>query len=212
MTSDDRRDTQSDKPTFGQLLDWIEGRLTREAAARFEQQSTFDEETQASIAWIKGFRRFGRSHPIPAPPPIVKQRLMQAFERHHGRDQPVVLQTANLMFDSRDDVVMAGVRGFEEIDEGYQLTFTTETHGVLIDVFATGESTRRIEGQVLGVEGEDSVWVVTVDHAGRSITDIHGDTNGSFSLDDVPTTVDTLQLSNGRTTINVPQPLGRSAE
>lgn len=212
MTSDDRRNPQSDKPTFAQLLDWIEGRLTREAAADIERQRMVDQETRASIAWIEGFRRFGRNHPIPPPPPIVKQRLMQAFERHHDREQPHIHQTAHLTFDSRDDVVMAGVRGVEEIDEGYQLTFTTETHGVLVDVFTTGESTRRIEGQVLGVEGEDSVWVVTVEHEGRSITDIHGDTNGSFSLGDVPTTVDALRLSNGRTTIEVPQPLGRSAE
>lgn len=212
MTSDDRRNQQSDKPTFGQLLDWIEGRLTREAAAEMQQQSAADEETRASVAWIEGFRRFGREHPIPPPPPIVKQRLMQSFERHHGRDQPHILQTAHLTFDSRDDVVMAGVRGFEETDEGYQLTFTTESHGVLIDVFTTGPTTRRIEGQVLGVEGEDSVWVVTVEHEGRSISDIRGDTNGSFALDDVPAAVDTLQLTNGRTTIEIPSPLGRAAE
>lgn len=212
MTTDDRRNPQLDKPTFGQLLDWMEGRLTREAAAEVERLSAADDETRASVAWIEGFRRFGREHPIPPPPPIVKQRLMQAFERHHGRDRPHIGQTAHLTFDSRDDVVMAGVRGFEEIDEGYQLTFTTETHGVLIDVFPTGPSTRRIEGQVLGLEGEDNVWVVSVEHQGRSISDIHGDTNGSFALADVPSSVGALRLTNGSTTIDIPHPLGRSAE
>lgn len=211
MTSENRRSTDPERPTFGQLVDWIEGRLTREAAADMERLSNVDDQTRASIAWIEGFRRFGRDHPIPPPPPIVKQRLRQAFERHHGKDQPTVRQIARKTFDSRDDVIMAGVRGANEDDESYQLTFTTDSHGVLIDVFTTGESTRRVEGQVLGIEGEDSVWVVTVEQAGRTSTDINGDANGSFSIGEVPVTVDVMRLDNGRTTIELVEPLGESA-
>lgn len=201
-----------DKPSFTELLDWLEGRLTRESTAAMDRSAATyeDDEIQAAITWIEGFRRFALENPVPQPPPIIKQQLRQAFERHHGRGVVPIHQIAHVTFDSRDDVVMASVRGHSEVGEGYQRTFATESHGVLIDVLALSESEVRIEGQVLGVESESSVWEVQVRFPSGSKTDSTGDENGSFSITDVPMAIDTLRLTNGHVTIDIHDPLGES--
>lgn len=201
-----------DTPTFPELLDWLEGRLTRESSAMMDQvwQHHHDDEVRDAVTWIEGFRTFANDNPVPQPPPIIRQRLRQAFEQHHGRGPLPVHQVARVTFDSRDDVIMASVRGHVEIGEGYQRTFATESHGVLIDVLTVSESEVRIEGQVLGVESESSVWEAQVLFPSGSITDSNGDENGSFSIADVPLSVETLRLTNGHVTIDIHDPLGES--
>lgn len=196
------------KPTFTEIVDWIEGRVTRRAAAAMDAREHSDNDTQATIEWIEGFRSFAAENPVPQPPPIVKQRLRQAFQRHHG-DEPIPEhQNAHLTFDSRDDIVMAGVRGHAEIDEGYQRTFATESHGVLIDVLPADRNTIRIEGQVLGVEAEPGVWEVQAVSTTGTVSDIHGDENGCFSLAKAPLSTELLRLTNGQLTIDIHDPLG----
>jgi hypothetical protein len=197
------------KPSFTELLDWLEGRVTRESAAAMDQESEFGDDEQATITWIEGFRRFAAENPVPQPPPIVKQRLRQAFQRHHGNEPIAVHQTAHPTFDSRDDVVMAGVRGHAEVDEGYQRTFATDSHGVLIDIVPVDGSTVRIEGQVLGVESEPGVWEVQAVSPIGTLADITGDENGSFSLARAPLATEMVRLTNGQLTIEIPDPLGR---
>lgn len=201
-----------DKPTFAELLDWLEGRLTRESSAVMDQDSQIrdDDEIRAAVTWIEGFRKFASDNPVPKPPPVIRQRLRQAFEHHHGRGLMPVHEVARLTFDSRDDVIMASVRGHVEIGDGYQRTFATESHGVLLDIVTVSDTEARIEGQVLGVESEPSVWEAQILFPSGSITDSSGDENGSFSIDEVPLSVETLRLTNGHVTIDIHDPLGES--
>ncbi len=210
---DDRTDDESNRnspPSFLDLADWIEGRLTRSDAVDMEARvRAAGPATGETAAWIRGFLRFGRRNPMPNPPPILRQRLMQTFERHHGRFAAKTRRTATLSFDSRDDAVLSGVRGGFDIEEGYHLAFAAEELGVLLDVLPA-DGALRLDGQVLGADANAPVWEAIVEHPGGTIADIGGDTDGCFSIDGVPTDADRLLLSNGLVEIEIRRPLGES--
>jgi hypothetical protein len=199
-------------PTFRELIDWVEGRLGPDDEARVAAAvEAGDNQLTSTVAWIEGFTRFGRQHPLPPTPPIVRQRLRQAFVRHHGHDEAVRRELAAPMFDSRDEAVLAGVRGGSDSDEGYRLAFASESVGVLVDVMAQSDTTVRLEGQVLGPEDSAPVWEVTVEHPNGRRTDVGGDENGSFSIEGVPLDVSRLLLTNGQLEVEIPDPLHRVA-
>lgn len=160
--------------------------------------------------WEQAFRRFAMDHPIPKPPPIVKQRLVQAFQRHHGNQVAPIHQAAHAVFDSRDNAVLAGVRGTPEIEERYQRTFASETHGVLLDIQPLADHAVRLEGQVLGAESTATVWEAQVFFPSGSTTDIGGDENGCFSIEAARPDIDRLLLTNGELVIEIQDPLGIS--
>ena len=160
--------------------------------------------------WEQAFTRFAAEHPIPKPPPIVKQRLMQAFEHHQGRSAAPVHQMAHTVFDSRENAVLVGVRGVEDIEERYQRSFASETHGVLLDILPLADHAVGIEGQVLGVESTSKVWQAQVFSPSGSTSDIGGDENGCFSIEVARPDIDRLRLTNGELIIDVDDPLGRS--
>jgi hypothetical protein len=210
VREDDRTPPAADEPTFRQLVDWVEGRLTRtEAAAVQAAIEAGGPSVGETVAWVRGFIEFGRSHPLPAPPPLVRQRLRQSFGRHHGWAGPPRRERAELMFDSRDDAVVVGVRGGPSFDDGYRLAFATDTLGVLVDVLPESNDTIRLEGQVLTPQGVAPVWQITVHHPGGRHTAIDGDANGSFAIDGVPLDTDRVVLSNGELDVEIDQPLGR---
>ncbi len=158
--------------------------------------------------WERALHRFGVDNPIPKPPPIVKQRLLQAFDRHRGVEPVPVHQVAVPVFDSRDNAVLAGLRGPAEVEERYQRTFASDSHGVLLDIQPLADHAIRLEGQVLGVESKARVWEVQVFFPFGSTTDIGGDENGCFAVDVARPDIDRLRLSNGELTIVIDDPLG----
>lgn len=165
-------------------------------------------EDELENEWEQALGRFAAEHAIPKPPPIVKQRLLQAFERHRGRESPAVNQVANPVFDSRDNPVLAGVRGAAEVEERYQRTFATASHGVLLDIQPLADHAVRLEGQVLGVDSAARVWEAQVFFPSGSTTDIGGDENGCFSIEAARLDIDRLRLTNGEHIIDVDDPLG----
>ncbi|MGB5759830.1 MAG: hypothetical protein WBM50_23145 [Acidimicrobiales bacterium] len=218
MTDDQGPDSPSERPpSFANLADWVDGRLTRGDASEMERRvRRAGTEAAEAVAWLKGFVRFGRRNPLPAPPPVVRQRLRQSFERHHGRSPEVIRLTAALSFDSRDDVVLSGVRGGFEIDEGYHLAFAADSFGVLVDVLPNeagngpgrATATVRLDGQVLTANPDAPVWSAVIEHPGGTMTDIGGDADGCFAIEGVPIDAKRLLLSNGLTEIEIIQPLG----
>ncbi|MGH1490142.1 MAG: hypothetical protein ACRBK7_12240 [Acidimicrobiales bacterium] len=206
--TDDNSDDQ--RPSFLELTDWIDGRLTRSRAADIAAQvESGDTETVETAEWIEGFFRFGQQNPLPVPPAIVRQRLRQSFQRHNGRELEIERKSAELSFDSRDDAVLAGVRGGFEVEDGYRLAFAADSLGVLVDVLPGGPGTVRLDGQVLTANPEAPVWNTTVDHPEGTLQDIGGDGQGCFSIDDVPLDATRLVLSNGLMEIEILEPLGR---
>lgn len=212
MTEPDRTHRPGDdahvaRPSFRQLLDWVEGRPSPgqiiEALVDAE-----DDETVAAVDWIRGFLRFSGENPLPPVPPAVRQRLHLAFERHHGRESVIVRETATRSFDSRNDALLTGVRGSPGATHRYRLAFATESHGVLMDVTTDAAGLAAFEGQVLTGQNEAVVWEVTAHHPNGAKTDVLGKLDGCFSISDVPADCSSLVLSNGRMEIEIPDPLG----
>lgn len=195
------------RPTFRQLLDWAEGRLDPQAAARLEEQAAGgDEETRRTITWIRSFLEESRRQPLEGAPPIIRQRLRQAFASRAGAAQEVERLVAELTFDSRLDPELVGVRtvsGDEEYGGPYQLAFRAGAIDILVDVSASS-GTYLLEGQVFAPDQAAEVWVVTAEYAGTTRTDIGGDELGSFSVAGIPGVPQRLSLSNGVLEIDIP--------
>lgn len=198
-------------PSFAQLLDWVEGRLTRHDAGLIEQRvEVGDVATRQSLDWIETFRSVALANPLPEPPPAVRQRLLQSFDRRHGRSPDIERLAAELSFDSRDDAALVGVRGGAEVDESYRLAFTAGRFGILLDVLPEPGGTFLLDGQVLAPEAdaEAQVWEVTVEYPGGIARNIEGTDLGTFSIAGVPADATGLRLSTGLIELVVEGPLG----
>lgn len=195
------------RPTFRQLLDWVEGRLDPRAAASLEEQvADADDETHRTITWIRSFLEQSRHQPLEGPPPIVRQRLRQAFAGRAGAAQEVERLAAELTFDSRLGPELVGVRaapGDEEYGRPFQLAFRAGAIDILLDVSASS-GTYQLEGQVFAPGQTAEVWVATAECAGSTRTDIRGDELGSFSVAAIRGVPRRLSLSNGVVEINIP--------
>lgn len=70
------------RPDFRTLLDWLEGRLDADQAARVGAQvAAADERTRHTVDWLRGFLTAARELPLEEPPPIVRQSLKRYFAR-----------------------------------------------------------------------------------------------------------------------------------
>ena len=70
------------RPDFRTLLDWLEGRLDADQAARVAAQvAAADERTLRTVDWLRGFLTTARELPLEEPPPIVRQSLKRYFAR-----------------------------------------------------------------------------------------------------------------------------------
>ena len=70
------------RPDFRTLLDWLEGRLDADQAARVAAQvAAADERTLRTLDWLRGFLTTARELPLEEPPPAVRQSLKQYFAR-----------------------------------------------------------------------------------------------------------------------------------
>ncbi len=201
MTQDDRR------PSFELLADWIDGRLDGPAAEAIERAVADDERTAASVAWLREFVDTAGELPLHEPPPIVRQWLGQHFARWHEaraalRRAPVELP-ASLLFDSRVDVVLAGVRAGDTQDDTFHLAYVTEGADLVLDVCRTRPGRLRMDGQLLTEQPilAPAFEATASGPAGETHT-IGGDELGRFCLPDVADTIHRLRVTNGEVAVN----------
>ena len=141
-------------PSFGTLLDWLEGRLDATEASQVSGSvAEGDSRTQAAVQWLQGFLVTARAFPAPEPPPIIRQNLRQHFVRWSKaraalRPDPHLVD-ATLLFDSRQDLALAGVRGGDEPEDAYHLAFTSDVADLVVDVRRIGDGQVCLDGQVL---------------------------------------------------------------
>ena len=196
-----------DRHDFGTLLDWLEGRLdpaTAEQVAAHVAET--DERTRRTVDWLRGFLTTGRVLPLHEPPPIVRQSLKQHFARW-SRAQAELDQRprdvrVRLLFDSRQDLIPAGVRAGARDDEAVHLVYTAEEGDLLVDVYRLGPGSVRLDGQILLAQPQGApVFEASVTGAGFTVRTKDGDELGRFSLRDVPERRCQLKASNGLITI-----------
>jgi len=120
---------------FERLVDWVEGRLAAQAAEAIAQQVAADQAAQATVAWIQAFRRVSGQLVLTAPPPAVRQELMQQFAEYAARQQQPTLWRrllAALQFDSALQPVPVGMRsGGGNIAR--QLVYTSDDADIMLN-------------------------------------------------------------------------------
>ncbi len=198
--------TDPDTPYFGTLLDWLEGRLEPEAAAQVAAQvAEADARTRRTVDWLRGFLTTAAELPLHEPPPIVRQSLSQYFARWSRAraeldHRPPDLQ-ARLLFDSRRDLALAGVRTGPGGGDAVHLAYAAEAGDLLLDVYPLGDGRVRVNGQVLPAEPQDPIFEASAAGAGFQVRTRDGDELGRFSLSDVPAARCRLRATNGLVTI-----------
>ncbi len=190
-------------PDFAVLLDWLEGRLdSAEATAVEEAVAAGDARSRATVAWLERFLAATRAPSAPEVPQIVRQNLRRAFkDRHHAgpKEQgPPRELTASLIFDSRRDLALVGMRGDGGLDDVFHLAWTTPEADLVLDVRRLGTSRVRLDGQVL-LAGEDTATVFEASARGDGFAErtVDGDELGRFSLASVPDHASELRVTNG---------------
>jgi hypothetical protein len=197
---------EGERPRFPELLDWLDGRLAGEEAARIAAWvESGDPHTRRTVDWLRGFMATARALPLHAPPPLVRQSLNQYFRRWRddqaAEPRPARLLPARLMFDSRREVALAGTRAAGAAGTVH-LAFTTEVADLVIDAHPLGGGRLRLDGQVLPLEPVDApVFEAEAQGDGFSARTVDGDEVGRFSLTDVPAGVCRLRAGNGEITI-----------
>jgi hypothetical protein len=206
--------TDPGRPDFRTLLDWLESRLDADQAERVAAQvADADERTLRTVDWLRGFLTTARELPLEEPPPIVRQSLKQYFARwSRARAVPAQeprLVHAELLFDSRRDMALAGVRAAASDDDTIHLAYTAEQGDLLIDVYRAGTGAVRLDGQVLLAKPQGApIFEASVSGPGFTVRTVDGDELGRFTLHEVPEGHCQLMASNGLITMAADLDLG----
>jgi hypothetical protein len=200
--------------SFTALADWVDGRLPGERAAEVAHLvAAADAEVQGSVRWLRRYTATAAAVPMHAPPPIVRQQLRRHFADWAAAravlDRKPRVLSAVLIFDSRRDLALAGVRGGDLDDETIHLAYSTEAGDLVLDLVRTGPGLRRLDGQVLvPADTAARVFEATIEGPGFALRTVDGDETGSFAIEGVPESATRLRASNGEITIVVDLDLG----
>ncbi len=190
------------RPRFTEVVDWVEGRLDPADADRVQCAiDSGDERTIATARWVRTFVATAAATPLHEPPPIVRQNLRRGFdawrEAQEILEQSPQRAIATLVFDSRQDLALAGVRSGAEDDEIVHLAFTCEAADVVLDLTPIGDCRMRLEGQVLLAAPDlPSAFEARVVVGTGSQRSVNGDELGRFVFDSVPADTSELVAEN----------------
>lgn len=181
--------------TMEQILDWLEGRLSTQAAATVAAQvAVADGALQAQVAWARAFLQASAAVIVEPPPPLLHQKLQQLFVDHGRQKQaaaaePGFLQrlVAALTFDSFLQPGLAGVRSAQTLDLR-QLVYSTAVADIALNVRrerALGNHT--LAGQLLPTSDLDPTSVsVQLLQNDREAGITLADDLGEFTFADLP--------------------------
>lgn len=127
--------------TMEQILDWLEGRLSAQAAATVAAQvAVADGALQAQVAWARAFLQASAAVIVESPPSALHQKLQQRFVDHQRQQQAAETEpgffqrlVAALTFDSFLQPGLAGVRSAQTLDLR-QLVYSTDVADVALNV------------------------------------------------------------------------------
>lgn len=148
--------SNTQKPGFDKILDWIEGRLPPEEAELVAAHVADDEEARADADWMRAFARVSEEAIISSPPPEVREELARRFETFaEERRQPGIFQRvlATLSFDSGMQPAF-GVRSAAAKEVQRQYIYSTDLADVALNAQPRPGGKLDLLGQVLP-EGED---------------------------------------------------------
>lgn len=188
-----------DVPSLETVLDWAEGRLDAARAAPVERAlAEGDRRVVGVVEWFAGFRVAARVT-LTDPPLSLHPRLEAVFERWkaaQARSRPRHVRV-RLVFDSRQDLALAGVRGADADDATVHLAYTSEQAEVVLDVERLDHRAVRVRGQVLRARSGPASGIAA-EARGPSgvVSSSRGDALGRFELPRVPDDADELHLDD----------------
>jgi anti-sigma factor RsiW len=136
-----------DKPTFEQILDWVEGRLQPADAERVAHLVESDSELRASADWARAFVRRSSASRLEAAPDNARAAVFKLIATRR-KPQPSAVQrmVAALLPNSRPRLA---VRGSQRAAQR-QLTFSAELADVVVNIQPHAHQKQsNIQGQVL---------------------------------------------------------------
>ncbi len=173
--------------SFQRLLDWIEGRLSPEESAQVAQQVTqADQEIQDLVAWLQAFQKLRQAVVLDRPPQEVREALRHRFQEHCQEQRgPNLWQrlAGILLFDSRMQPGLAGLRSQTAPTQPRQLIYTSEVADLALhisqtpqqagldlhgQIFLLDESATSVQGFVAQLlQGETEMGLAMADDLGE---------------------------------------------
>ena len=139
-------------PTFEQLIEWFEGRLSPEEAQLVAAQvSAAGEAVQADVAWLRLFYQASRDVVSAEPPPAVSERLERrfaAYAQDHRRPSLWQRLVARLSFDSHAQLA-AGLRTATTPEDQRQLIYDTDLAMVVCTLQRRRDGRFDLLGQII---------------------------------------------------------------
>lgn len=188
-------------PSFTELLDWVEGRLTEQESRRVEALVEADPQAADAVVWIREFRRAAAVLPLQRPPAPVSAGLRALFRDHHvTRNRDWV--EATLRFDSRRQPLV-GVRATSTTQLAH-LVYDGDFGALVLDVQRPACGEVGLRGYLSLHGGPEHGARVSVHAAGAAQRISRCDHNGRFELHDVPAGADELWIAQGAERVRVP--------
>jgi hypothetical protein len=185
-------------PSFEQLLDWVDGRLSpidgEEMARRV---AAADAETQTLAAWLRAFRQVSETTVLARPPAELRQRLRQQFKAEHGRPDFFRRLVASLTFDSSRQWAAAGVRSAAGQGQQRQLLYSTEVADIALNLQPDALGQRlALLGQVFPAADSSEAYSVQLLRGDREAAITLTDELGEFTIESIAPGVYDMILSS----------------
>ena len=195
-------------PSFEQLIDWFEGRLSEEEARLVAAQvEAAGEAVQADVAWLRRFHQASQTIVLAEPPAAVSERLERrfaAYARHRRRPSLWQRLVASLSFDSHAELA-AGIRTVTAPENQRQLVYATDLATVVLTLQRRSHDRRfDLLGQVLPTHEREADLVRVLLLRGKDEFDSTiTDDLGEFTLTALPADVYDLVLSSDQYEITI---------
>lgn len=175
---------------FAQLVDWVEGRLSREEARTVEERIATDATARANVEWLQAFAAVSENTVIASPPPKVRKTLVERFEAYAERKRgPGILKrlVATLSFDSALQPA-PGLRASYAPDQQREFVYCSEVADIAITVrLRPHDGLSEIEGQIFPINGADpEAFGVRLLDGASVVAAITANDLGEFSFGAVP--------------------------
>ncbi|MFC1466587.1 MAG: hypothetical protein ACFLMY_17230 [Candidatus Brachytrichaceae bacterium NZ_4S206] len=199
-------DEETTTPTFAQLVDWVDGKLDAEAAARIQAAvdaaiARGDEALAATLAWLRAFRAQAHTTVLVPPPEAARASVLRMFEdakraQASASARPSLLQrvVAALARATGPGLAIEGARGAAIQARRRQMTFECDAADIVLNAQPRDDG-YRLSGQLLPRATLDTdgmfVELVRVEGALEDDTDAstvrfaRADAPGEFTFDAV---------------------------
>lgn len=194
---------------LGVIMDWLRGRAANiDDVYELFEEARHDPDLRADIEWALRLHQGASDLPLVDPPPLLRQKLRQQFRSWTSAREPsgvsVSEYAAELVFDSRQDRLVAGMRGSDTEDGPVHLVWRTEVADFMVQARRLDDGLIDLDGQVLlACPTSAPVFEVTVHGPGVAFRSVDGDALGRFHTR-VTDSVDRLVLTNGELTLSAP--------